>query len=228
MQAVVIGATGAVGSALVAELIKQPSVKKITLLGRRPATLPAGDTSKVVQHQVDMFDVKSYRQHLAGHTVAFSTLGVGEPSKMSPEEFAKIDYECVRDFGHAFAEAGGRRFYALTAVGANPGSRVHYLRVKGFLERDLSGMGFERVGFFEPSMIMTPENRYGFTQAIALKIFPTIDHVLVGGLSKYRSVKVGDLGRCIALAAVRAPVGRGAEPTVVERFQWTDYQKLLK
>jgi len=66
-----------------------PSIKQLTLLGRRPAENIVGES--VSQHKIDIFSPQSYEPFLAGHDTAICTLGVGQPSKMSKEEFVKID-----------------------------------------------------------------------------------------------------------------------------------------
>jgi len=47
-------------------------------------------------------------------------------------------------------------------------------------------------------MILTTTNRYGFSQGLVLKVWPVINYILVGSLSKYKGVKVAVLGKAIA------------------------------
>ena len=48
-------------------------------------------------------------------------------------------------------------------------------------------------------MLLTPQNRYGVTQALTLAVWPKIGWALVGGLRRYRGIKVEDLGRAMAI-----------------------------
>lgn len=217
-SAVVLGASGAVGGEVLRALLDSPVWSRVTTLGRRPVALPpAEDSRRLEQHVVDVSDPASYEHLLAGHTDAFCTLGVGEPSKMSKEEFRRIDFEYVLAFARACQRQDVRHFTLLTAVGSNAKSSYFYLRMKGELEEAVKSLGFESVHLFRPSMILTPTNRYGITQAIVLKVWPVLDFLLVGPLRKYRGVTVADLGRSMVRHAERDE-GNGARV-----YTWEDF-----
>jgi hypothetical protein len=67
-------------------------------------------------------------------------------------------------------------------------------------------------------MIITPSNRYGFSQALVLFIWPIIDKLFFGSLSKYKGVKVKTLGKAIAHNALNKAAG-------VHYYCWNDFQK---
>jgi uncharacterized protein YbjT (DUF2867 family) len=220
LSAVVLGATGAVGANVVRELLRSQAFGRITTLTRRPLDMPeAGE--RVAQHITDVFDSSGYEPLLAGHTTAFCTLGLGEPSKVKPEEFYRVDFQCVADFAAACDRQGVTHFSLLTAVGSNARSRFNYTRVKGEIEERVQAFGFARVSLFRPSLLVTPKNRYGFTQALLLKVFPMLDWLLLGPLSKFRSIRVEDLG-CAMVRNAERP-GKG-----LEIFEWSGFQKLLR
>ena len=50
---------------------------------------------------INIFSPSSYMKYLPGHTTAICTLGVGQPSKISKEDFIKIDKKAVIDFAKA-------------------------------------------------------------------------------------------------------------------------------
>ena len=226
---VVLGATGAVGSQAVAAAIVSRGFAVVTTLGRRALTLPmpsptdAHADPRVVQHIVDVADPKTYESHLAGHDVAICTLGLGQPSKTSKEEFQRVDRDCVLAFAQACRRQGTRHFTLLPAVGANPASSVFYLRVKGEIEALVRELRFERTTFFRPSMLLTDENRYGWSQGLMLAMFPRIEGLLAGPLRKYRGIRVDQLGRAMITNALRATTS----PGVVEIHEWDAIKALL-
>lgn len=197
LAVVMVGATGAVGSQTARTLASMPDVSTLTLLGRRPLQGLTGD--HVHQHVIDVFDSSSYEAHLPGHQAAICTLGVGQPSKMSRADFVRIDKEAVLEFASACKRAGVSHFLLLGSVGANARSRSFYLRTKGELEAELESLGFERLSVFRPSMILTPTNRYGFSQGLMLAVWPRLRPILMGRLRKYRGIAVDRLGRAMAL-----------------------------
>ncbi|NNE71389.1 MAG: NAD(P)H-binding protein [Rhodothermales bacterium] len=219
LSVVFIGATGAVGGHASASLSTHPDVAKLTLIGRREATHLSSE--KVAQHVADLSDPTSYREVLQGHDTAVCTLGIGQPSKVSREEFERVDHDYVLDFAKACKAAGVRHFALLSSVGADAGSSNYYLRTKGRLEEELAALEFDRLSVFRPSMILTPTNRYGFSQAVALRLTPLLKPLLMGPLRKFRGVPVDLLGRAIA-ASVLQPGGR------VETHYWDDFNALLR
>lgn len=223
MKVVVLGSTGAVGTELVRALIAAPRVEAVTLLVRRPHGDPTvRGSKKVAEAVVDVFDPASYRAHVAGHDSAFSTFGVGEPSKISKEEFVRVDADAVKAFAKECKAAGVGHFSSLGSVGAHRKSKVFYLRIKGQLEQSLVEMRFPRLSLFQPSMILTPTNRYGISQGILLKVYPWLDPLFPGPLAKFRGVRVEDLGRAMAQNAL-------LEATApVETLTWKDFRRVLR
>lgn len=214
---VMIGATGAVGSHVVKALIGMEEISKITLLGRRP--LPGITSNKIAQHTVDVLNPEDYGLFLQGHTIAISTLGVGQPSKISKEQFTQIDRDANLNFGTACKAAGVQHFQLLSSVGVDPKSNSFFLRSKGELEEGLKALEFDRLSLFHPSMILTPENRYGISQAITLAVWPLLKPILIGPLKKFRGVKVTRLGASIANNALRP------KTSPIEVLEWDDFQK---
>ncbi len=207
LSVVMLGASGAVGGVTAQALNQMPQVKQLTLLNRREIkelSLP-----RVVQLVRDVTDPGDYSQYLSGHQVAICCLGVGQPSKVSKEEFVKIDKTAALDFATACKQAGVQHFQLLSAVGANAASKNHYLRTKGELQDAIIALGFERVSFFQPSMILTPTNRYGFSQGLMLAVWPALSGLLQGGLRKYRGIAVARLGQAIAKNIITT--GQGVE-----------------
>ncbi len=191
-----LGASGAVGTEALKVLLPNKNIKQLTLLGRNP--IPNIKEDFVKQHKIDISDTNYYDQFLPNHSAAICTLGVGQPTKMSKEEFVKIDKTAVLDFAKACKANSVKHFELLASVGINPKSKSHYLRTKGELVEELKALNFERLSIFKPSMILTPTNRYGIAQGITLKVWPLLKYLFVGSAKKYRGIKVNVLGEAMA------------------------------
>lgn len=191
-----LGASGAVGTEALHALLQEKNVQQLTLLGRTP--IPNLNDAIVKQHKISVMDSNSYQEYLPGHTAAICTLGVGEPSKITKADFIKIDKTAVLDFAVACKKAGIKHFELLASVGINPKSKSFYLRTKGELVEELKALNFERLSIFQPSMILTPTNRYGIAQAITLKVWPLLKPFFMGPKRKYRGIPVKVLGQAMA------------------------------
>jgi uncharacterized protein YbjT (DUF2867 family) len=208
---VMLGASGAVGGIAAATLAQHADVARLTLLNRRE--LPALRLPNVSQHTADVTRPASYALLLAGHDIAVCCLGVGQPSKVSKEQFIAIDKTAVLAFATACRAAGVARFVLLSSVGANAKSASFYLRTKGELQDGIAALGFTQVSFMQPSMIITPTNRYDWKQALTLAVWPTLSRILFGSLKKFRGIAVETLGRAVAVQA-------RAQGSGVSTLQW--------
>src|SRR2546428_12662673 len=102
-RAIVVGATGAVGGALVRELIASPRCERVVALSRRQ-TDALGASPKLAVHVVDLERLEAAtREMAAGCEAGVCTLGLGQPSRASVEEFWRVDVE----YAGAFARGAG-------------------------------------------------------------------------------------------------------------------------
>ncbi|MEO8034379.1 MAG: SDR family oxidoreductase, partial [Acidobacteriota bacterium] len=92
MEAILTGATGAVGSNLLRELLASPSWTRIVSLVRRPS----GVLHPKLTESVVSMDALESSVTPAG--AAFCTLGVGQPRKVSREEHWQVDVEYATAF----------------------------------------------------------------------------------------------------------------------------------
>lgn len=212
-----LGATGAVGSEALRTLLSIPQVRKISTFGR--SKIPSISDTRVSQHRIDISAPEEYAGLINNHDIAICTLGVGQPSKVSKDDFVKIDKTAVLNFAKICKEAGVKHFELLASVGISSKSRSFYLRIKGELVDELRALNFERLSIFMPSMIITPNNRYGFSQATLLFIWPLINPLLLGTLKKYRGVKVEILGEAMANNIMIERKG-------YEELLWEDFQEI--
>lgn len=219
LSVIMLGASGAVGTEALNTLHQLKNINQLTLLGRKPIENISAEFVK--QHQINVSDASSYDSYVTGHTTAICTLGVGEPSKISKEDFIKIDKIAVLDFAKACKNAGVKHFELLASVGIDSKSTSFYLRSKGELVDELKALNFKRLSIFEPSMILTPTNRYGVAQAITLKVWPLLNPIFFGGLTKYKGVKVNILGQAMAKNVFTSGSG-------FEVLQWNEFNSICE
>lgn len=216
-QAIMVGATGAVGGALFRELVASPQCESVIALVRRPVDL--GGAGKARVEVVDLAGLEeATARWAAGCDRAFCTMGVGQPSKVPFEEFWRVDVEYAGAFARGAAAAGVRHVSLLSALGAKLESRVRYFRVKGAAEEAVTKAGLPRTSFFRPSLLVTKDIRYGLLDRFAQTVFPVIARVLP---ANSHEIRVEDLGRAFCLNAERP--GRAS----VEILHYPEFAALL-
>lgn len=212
---VFFGASGAVGSVVLENILSLSGIHKVLLLGRRKLNIV--DNTNLDQQIIDITDAASYEGYINDFDTAICTLGVGEPSKISKDDFVKIDKIAVLDFAIACKTKGVKHFQLLSSVGVSASAKSFFLRTKGELNEALVALNFDRLSIFQPSMILTPTNRYGLSQAIVLKVWPKLHFLLQGKAQKYRGIKVEELGKAIANNILTT--GAGTEYLQYDQFK---------
>lgn len=223
ISVVMLGASGAVGTQALNHLLNQKQIKSLILLGRR--SIKNINADFVHQHEINIFDSGTYEAFVKNVSVGICTLGVGEPSKVSKEEFVKIDKQAVLDFAKICKKNGIKHFELLSSVGISTTSSSFFLRTKAELVAELEKLHFDRLSIFQPSMILTPTNRYGFSQAVVLKVWPKLNFIFQRSWRKYRGISVEKLG--IAFANNLFTNGNGLEILKYDEFNKLTIKKQL-
>jgi uncharacterized protein YbjT (DUF2867 family) len=194
--ALVAGATGAVGQALLPILAADPAYREIVVLARRPrADLP----SKVSWRVVDFERLED--TPLPKVDDVFCALGTTMKQAGSEAAFRKVDFEYVVAVGRAGRAAGATRFVLNSSVGADPQSRSFYLRVKGEAEAALAGLGYATLALVRPSLLVAERSERRPGEAAAMKLAPLFNPLLVGPLGRYKAVDVATVARAMRGAA---------------------------
>ncbi len=197
------------GSALVRELLGSPRCAGVTALVRRATTMFAKTPGweKLRVEVIDFANLDRRTAELAaGHDAAFCTMGIGQPRKVTPEEFWRVDVEYAGAFARGARAAGVHHLSLLSAFGADERARVRYSRVKGAAEATVLGAGIARTSIFRPSLLVTREIRYGLQDRLSQALVPLVSPLLP---SRFHQIRVEDLARAMRLNAEQGgPDGR--------------------
>jgi uncharacterized protein YbjT (DUF2867 family) len=149
------GATGLVGRALLAQALKAASQDRLHLVVRRRIESIA--EARVTQQTVDFAALPA----LPPLDEAWCALGTTLRQAGSEAAFRAVDFDAVLAFARAAQQAGASRFAVVSALGADPGSRVFYNRVKGEMEQALAGLGFATLVIARPSLLVGDRTALG-------------------------------------------------------------------
>ncbi|WHR57739.1 Rossmann-fold NAD(P)-binding domain-containing protein [Acinetobacter haemolyticus] len=196
-KAIVIGATGLVGQALVSELQQSDSFETITVVVRKK--LDTLDSySKVNQLVIDDFlllndeDVNTY-------THAFSCLGSTIKKAGSKEAFYAIDYEINAHFADLIQDKN-IHFLIVSALGANANSPVFYNKVKGELEDYLKSLSIFKLSIFQPSLLIGKRSDVRLLEDMAQTAFKLIEKKWTKPF-KFKPVTAEQLAHTMVVAA---------------------------
>ncbi len=160
----VVGATGLVGGECLRLLAADSRVGEVRALVRRPLEHDLGPR---VRELVTGFD------RLAEHPAWFRAgaiicaLGTTIRQAGSQEAFRRVDFEYPVLVARLGLAGGVRHFLLVSSVGADPGSRVFYSRVKGEVEKAVLGLGYQRVTIARPSLLLGDRRERRWRETLA-------------------------------------------------------------
>lgn len=204
--ALVAGATGLVGQAVLARLLADKAYSTaystIYAVGRRA---PDRQHARLVAQVTDSFH--GFTAPAANDV--FIALGTTIRVAGSREAFRSIDFDAVVAVARAARAAGATRLGVVSAMGADNQSPVFYNRVKGEMEDAVAGLGFETLVIARPSLLagdrasLRQAQRPGEKWALAAAAWfrPLIPN-------NYRAIQAADVAAALVTAVQAGQPGR--------------------
>jgi uncharacterized protein YbjT (DUF2867 family) len=156
---IILGGTGQVGGATVAELLAIPQCREVVMVTRKSIAARSRVRNVVLDTGAADFAERTAalaREVLSqGPASAVSCVGVGSGSvRWSEEELQRLELGVVGAFARGCHDAGIAQFCLLSAVGSSAQSRFRYVRVMGMKEDTVRKIGFTRLAIFRPGIIV--------------------------------------------------------------------------
>ena len=192
--ALVAGATGLTGKHLLEILLADQRYASVHALVRN-ASLRSHP--RLTEHVVDFESLPK----MPKADDAFCCLGTTIRKAGSQAAFRKVDFDYVLNFARAAKVAGVRRFWVVSALGANPKSAVFYNRVKGEIENALKAMEFDSLYIFRPSFLLGERAEARAGERLGIAVFSVLAPQLIGPASRVRPVDAKAVARAMVLAA---------------------------
>jgi uncharacterized protein YbjT (DUF2867 family) len=157
--AMILGGTGQVGGAAIAELLAIPECREVVMVTRKPVAARSRVRNVVLDTGAADFAERTAaiaREVLSqGLVSAVSCVGVGSGSRhWSEEELQRLEVDVVGAFARGCHKAGITQFCLLSAAGSAARSRFRYARIMGMKEDTVRKIGFIRLAIFRPGIIV--------------------------------------------------------------------------
>ena len=170
-EAIIIGATGATGTAILSKLIKDNDFKKIIVFTRKP---PLIKNVKLVVNIVDFDQIESWKSEIKGD-VLFSAMGTTLKDAGSKENQYKVDFTYQFSIAKAASENNVKKLLLISSVGANYQSNFFYPRIKGELEKAVKELDFEHLSIFQPPVLVRQNDKIRSGEKVLIKVFKALN-----------------------------------------------------
>ncbi|MEJ2633942.1 MAG: oxidoreductase [Calditrichia bacterium] len=164
---------------------------RVTAITRRPLDLTHPKLENAVidfEHlEKEIGDVKS--DHI------FCCLGTTIKKAGSQGAFRKVDFSYPLQLAKIGAGNGASQFLLISAMGANPQSRLFYNRVKGEVEEAVSKIDVYGIQIFRPSLLLGRREEFRLGEKLGEFFMGVFSPLMIGNLRKYRPIRAKDVAR---------------------------------
>lgn len=196
-SAVVVGATGLVGSQLVQQLCENDYYISITVLSRRQLSY---NHPKLIVKKVEFDSLQEQDFDFAEDI--FCCLGTTRKKAGNRAQFEKVDVEYPLRVAQISKKKGANHYIVISAMGANEKSVAYYNRVKGKLEQQLIELDFPQLSIVRPSLLVGKRDEFRFGEKLGEAVLGVLNPILVGPLKKYRSIHSSQVAEAMIAIAL--------------------------
>ena len=189
-KAIVIGATGLVGSQLVRELLEDNRFETVTVFARRKSER---SHPKLKEQIVDFNKIDKWADQIKGD-VLFSAMGTTLKRAGGKEAQYKIDYTYQYEVAKAAARNGVSKYVLISSAGANFKSKIFYSRMKGELDEAVRKLNFNKIVILRPSILDGDRQEKRAAESVSLKISRWLTKFI---FKKYRPIKDQTVARAM-------------------------------
>lgn len=191
--AILLGATGLTGGKLLEILLEDDEYSEIKLFSRSSVGI---SHPKIKEYLGDMLRLDDFAHEFTGDVV-FCCIGTTKSKTPDKDFYKKIDFGIPKSAAILAKRNGIQTFIVISALGANPRSRVFYNRIKGEMESAVLEEHLPNTYILQPSLIGGKRKEKRMGEWIFKQIMKLMQIVLVGPLDKFRSISPETIAKCM-------------------------------
>ncbi|MDH7447461.1 NAD(P)H-binding protein [Aquimarina sp. 2201CG14-23] len=182
--AIILGATGLTGGILLQKLLKDDRYDHIKLFSRKTVGI---SHPKLEEYLINMLQLQTVTSDFIGDEV-FCCIGTTNAKTPDKGLYRTIDYGIPVTAAQLCKQNNIKTFIVVSALGADPKSRVFYNRTKGEMEEAVLDLEISKTHILQPSLIGGKRNEKRTGEYFFKQLMKIIDPLLIGSLKKYRSI----------------------------------------
>lgn len=197
MIALVFGAGGLTGSAIVNKLINDSDFKQVIVFSSKDFQITH---PKIKFIKIDFDTIEKVRSEIEGD-VLFCCLGTTRKKAGSASNFERVDVTYPTMLAKTASENDVKKFILISSIGANANSSNFYLKTKAGCEHGVRKNFLGSVIIFRPGLLLGKRKEKRFAEWISQQIMKRINFLFRGKFKKYRAVSAQKLAHCMVIFA---------------------------
>jgi len=194
-KAIVIGATGMVGTQLIQLLIQDVDYSEIVSLVRRSS---GATDPKLTERIINFDEPETWRKYITGD-VLFSALGTTIAQAKTKKEQYKVDFTYQFAVAKSAAQNGVTHYVLVSAAGANSTAKPFYMKMKGELENAVQRLPFEIISIIRPGLLSGERKQSRPGEKIGFMIMNGLN--VLGLFKRYKPIEAHKVAQAMIHAA---------------------------
>jgi len=209
MIALIAGATGLTGSALLEVLKNKPEISRIRAIVRKPGALGAHEKLEEVVLPGGGYAALLKEPRAAGlkADLYFCALGTTHKKAGSKQAFRAVDYDAVADFARLAEAEGAKAFGLVSASGASLRSPFHYSRVKAEAEDAIAKLAIPTKVFIRPSLLIGERKESRPAERLSIDIWKGIRSFMPERMERELGSPIEEVARILVETCLRFQPG---------------------
>lgn len=183
--AVIVGASGLVGSHLLKILLESDTYTNVIAVGRSSLNI---DHPKLEEKIINFTNISNELKDVFC-THAYITIGTTIHKAKTKKNFKQVDLEYPYEIATALHTNGCKKLAIISALGASTESSFFYNRIKGKMEDKISGIPFKSLYIFRPSLLLGDRTEFRLGEKVGEVANKIFKHVMLGKLSKFKGIE---------------------------------------
>jgi uncharacterized protein YbjT (DUF2867 family) len=190
---IILGASGLIGHAVLNQALENSQIEQIIILVRKSINLKHNKLTEVI---TDFKNLSEINSNVMGDAL-ICCLGTTRKKTPNLQEYKNIDFGLTVEIAKIAKENDVQQVHLISAIGADPKSKIFYNKLKGETEQALIKIDFSQTIIYRPSLLIGKRNEFRFGELIAQKLAPIFDFFLIGSLKKYHSISANTIAKAV-------------------------------
>src|SRR5690606_33071511 len=185
---------GLTGGILLNHLLEDNRYEKIKLFSRSSAGI---SNPKIEEHLIELFELEKHKDIFQADEV-FCCIGTTISKTPNNRVYKTIDYGIPLAAAKLSKENNINKFIVISAMGANPESKVFYNKTKGEMERDVLKLKIPNTYILQPGLIGGERDEKRLGESIAKFFFKILNPIIP---KSYRSISPDTIAKAMVVLA---------------------------
>jgi uncharacterized protein YbjT (DUF2867 family) len=202
-KAIIIGASGLIGSELLKRALISDDFHEILLINRRPLNITNNKIREIV---IDFDKLADISDQISGD-ITFSCLGTTRGKTPDARQYRKIELDYTLSIANYGLTNGIKQFHYVSSLGADASSSSFYLKLKGEVENQLKVLPIRSLHIYQPSFLTGERHENRLAENLMAPVMRLINPLLTGRLRKFQSISAKAVAEAMLKQSLKSKEG---------------------